>query len=116
MEAIAAAGCCTRMWLRFDQTITNLTSGDLGILVVVIRLGVSGLKKARVVYLVGLFEGKWQNEQWDLSRVEHLQMIGLLCNDGYVDVLFTCRECGFGSLGSWSYSKEWAWSLGQKMF
>ena len=43
-------------------------------------------------------------------------MIGLLCNDGYVDVLFTCRECGFGSLGSWSYSKEWAWSLGQKVF
>ena len=76
MEAIAAAGCCTRMWLRFDQTITNLTSGDLGILVVVIRLGVSGLKKARVVYLVGLFEGKGPNKQWDLLRVEHLWGVG----------------------------------------
>ena len=28
-------------------------------------------------------------------------------NGGYVDVLFACGECGFCSLGSWSYSKEW---------
>ena len=27
-------------------------------------------------------------------------------NGGYVDVLFTCGKYGFGSLGSWSYSKE----------
>ena len=25
----------------------------------------------------------------------------------YVDVLFTCGKCGFNSLGSWSYYKEW---------
>ena len=31
-------------------------------------------------------------------------MIGLMLV--YVDVLFTCGECGFNSLGSWSYSKE----------
>ena len=115
MEVIVATGCFTSMWLRFDQTITNLTSGDLGIPVVVIRLTVSGLAKARVVYLVGLFEGKGSNKQWNLLRVEHLQIIGLLCNGGYVDVLFTCGECGFGSLGSWSYSIEWVWSLEQKV-
>ena len=28
-------------------------------------------------------------------------------NGGYIDVLFTCGECGFGSLGSWFYSREW---------
>ena len=27
-------------------------------------------------------------------------------NGGYVDVLFMCGKCGFGSLVSWSYSKE----------
>ena len=32
----------------------------------------------------------------------------------YVDVLFPCGECGFNSLGSWSYSKEWVWNLGTK--
>ena len=36
----------------------NLTSGDLGILLVVIQLGVTGLNKAKVVYLLDLFEGK----------------------------------------------------------
>ena len=34
-------------------------------------------------------------------------------NGGYVDVLFKCGECGFRSLGSWSYSKEWV-KLGTK--
>ena len=34
----------------------------------------------------------------------------------YVDVLFTCGECGFNSLGSWSYSKEWVWNLGAKKY
>ena len=36
-----AAGWCTRKWLRFDQTITNFTSGDLGIPLVVIQPGVT---------------------------------------------------------------------------
>ena len=40
------AGCCTRKWLRFDQTIRNLTSGDLRIPLEVSRQGVTGLKKA----------------------------------------------------------------------
>ena len=39
-------------------------------------------------------------------------MIGLMLV--YVDVLFTCGECGFSSLGSWPYSREWVWNLGTK--
>ena len=30
-----------------------------------------------------------------------------LANGGYVDVLFTCGECGFTSLRTWSSSVEW---------
>ena len=44
MEFIAA-GWCTRKWLKLDQTIRNLTSGDLGILPEMMQLGVYGLKK-----------------------------------------------------------------------
>ena len=36
--------------LRFNQTIRNLTCGNLEIPLVVIRLGVTRLKKTRVVY------------------------------------------------------------------
>ena len=46
MEFVAV-GWCTKKWLRFDQTMRNLTSGDLGIPLVVIQLGVIRLKKAR---------------------------------------------------------------------
>ena len=35
-------------------------------------------------------------------------------NGGWVDVLFTCGECDFSSLRSWSYSKEWV-KLGTKI-
>ena len=48
-----------------DQTIRDLTSGDVGIPLVVIRLRVTGLKKARVAYLLDLFEGKGEKEQCD---------------------------------------------------
>ena len=44
MEFVAA-GCCTRQWLKLYQTIRNLTSGDLGILFVVIRLIVIGMRR-----------------------------------------------------------------------
>ena len=40
--------------MRLDQTITNLTSGDVEISLVVIRLGVTGLKKTGFVYLLDL--------------------------------------------------------------
>ena len=48
------------------------------ILLVVIRLGVSGLKKIRLVYLLDLFEGTGEKGQCDLVCVEHLWMIGLM--------------------------------------
>ena len=71
MEFVAA-GWCTRKWLRLDQTIRNLTSGDLGISLLVIGLGVTRLKKTRVEYLLGLFSGRWEKEQRDILRVECL--------------------------------------------
>ena len=104
-----AVGCFTRKWLRFYQKI-SLTSDDLEISLVVIRLGVTILKMTTVVYLLDLCEGRGENGQCDLMRVERLQMIELI-NGGYVDVLFTCGECGFCFLGSWSYSKEWVHSF-----
>ena len=41
--------------LRLDQAIRNLTCGDLEIPLVVIGLGVTGLKEAGFVYLLDLF-------------------------------------------------------------
>ena len=78
MELVAAIGWCTRKWLQLHQTIRNLTSGDLGILLVVIWLGVTGLKKTRVVCLSDLFERRGEKGQCDLVCVEHLSMIGLM--------------------------------------
>ena len=46
MELVEAGGS-TRKWLKFDQTIRNLPSGNLGIPLVVIQLGLTGLKKIR---------------------------------------------------------------------
>ena len=36
-------------------------------------------------------------------------------NGDYVDVLFMCGECGFGSLGSWSYLRNGYGILGQQV-
>ena len=41
-------------------------------LLVVIWLGVTGLKKTRVVYLLDLFEGREENEPCDLMWMESL--------------------------------------------
>ena len=41
----------------------NLTSGDLGIQLVVIQLRVTGLRKTKVVYLLDLLEGKGEEGQ-----------------------------------------------------
>ena len=58
-----AVGWYTRKWLRLYQTIRDLTSGDLGIPLVVIQLGITKLNKTRVVYLLDLFEGRGQKGQ-----------------------------------------------------
>ena len=63
---LVAAGWCTTKWLRFNQTIRNVTSGYLVIPLVVIQLGVSGLRKTRVVYLLDLLERKGEQGQYDL--------------------------------------------------
>ena len=59
------AGRFTKKWLRFDQTIRNLPSGDLGIPLVVIQLGVTGSKKTRSCRL-DLFVGMGEKGQCDL--------------------------------------------------
>ena len=63
------------------------------------------------MYLLDLFEGRREKEQSNLVR-------GVLLDDWatlvYVDVLFTCGECSFNSLVSWSYSEEWVWNLGRQ--
>ena len=41
--------------LRLNQAIRNLTCGDLEISLVVIGLGVTGLREAGLVYLLDLF-------------------------------------------------------------
>ena len=66
------ASWCTRKWLRLYQTIRNLTSGDLGILLMVIRLGGTGLRKAMFVYLLELFKGRGDKGQCVLVYVERL--------------------------------------------
>ena len=67
MEFVAA-GCCTRKWLSLDQIIRNLTSCNLRIPLAMSRLGVTRLKKTRVVYLLDLFEGRSENEQCALRQ------------------------------------------------
>ena len=71
-----AAGWCTGKWLRLYQTIRNLTSGDVGIPLVVIRPGVAGWKKFRLLYLVDLFEGRGGKEKQNYSEIhKHLNNI-----------------------------------------
>ena len=44
---LASTGWCKRKWLKCNEIIRNLTSGGLGILLALIQLGVTELKKAR---------------------------------------------------------------------
>ena len=71
--------------------------------------GSNRIEKGKVLYLLDLFEERWEKGQCDL-------VCGVLSDNWamlvYVDVLFTCGECSFNSLESWSYSKEWMWTLG----
>ena len=43
---VVAVGWCRRKWLRLYQTIRNLTSGDMGTLLVVIQQGVPNRKRS----------------------------------------------------------------------
>ena len=46
---LVATGWCTSKWLSLNETIRNLTSGDLEIALVVIHLGETRLKKTSCV-------------------------------------------------------------------
>ena len=63
------------------------------------------------MYLLDSLEKRGEKRQCDLVCGALLDDWALLV---YVDVLFTCGECSFNSLGSWSYSKERAWNLQTK--
>ena len=52
--------------MRFGQTIRDVTSGDWAVQLVVIRPGVTGLRKTRVVYLLDLLERRGGKGQCDL--------------------------------------------------
>ena len=67
---LVAASWCIGKWLRLSQTILNLVPGNIGILLVVVRLGVAGLKKIRVMSLLDLFEGRGEKGQCDLACME----------------------------------------------
>ena len=69
--------------LKLDQAIRKLTFGGLEIPLVVIGLGVTGLKKTGVVYLLGFWGerggGGWEEWWCDFVCVERLGlMIGLM--------------------------------------
>ena len=53
-----AVGWCAGKYLRLNQTIRSHTCGDLEISLLVIRLGVTRLKKSMFVCLLDLFGGR----------------------------------------------------------
>ena len=59
--------------------------------------GCNLIEKGKVVYLLDLFERRWEKGQCDW-------VCGVLLEDWamlvYVDLLFKCGECSFNSLGS----------------
>ena len=64
--------------LKLDEAIRNLTFGDLEIPLVVIGLGVTGLKKTRIVYLLGILGGRGEKWWCDLVCGAPWLMIGPL--------------------------------------
>ena len=69
---------------------------------------VPGLKKARLMHLPDLFEGRGEMEQCNLVCVCVCVCVCVYgvplhdwANDGYVDFLCACGERGFSSLESW---------------
>ena len=65
--------------------------------------GSNQIEKDKVLYLLDLFERRWENGHCDLLCGVLLDYWTMLV---YVDVLFTCGEYSYNSLGSWPYSKE----------
>ena len=65
--------------------------------------GSNRIEKGKVMYLLDLFEERWKKGQCDLVCGVFLDDWAMLLYD---DVLFTCDEDSFNSLGSWSDSNE----------
>ena len=63
---------------RDYQAVGNFTPDDMGILLVLIWLGVTELKKIRIVYLPDLLEERGEKGQFDLVCVERPWIIGLM--------------------------------------
>ena len=72
VHGIRGEGWCTRKLLRLYLIIRNLTPGDKGVLLVVISVGVTRLKKITLLYLLDLFGERGKKGQCDLLCVECL--------------------------------------------
>ena len=75
---------CTRKWFRLYQTIRNLFFWRYGNPACDDSTGSDWIEKYQV----------------------HVTPRPVWASFGYVEVLFTCGECGFSSFGSWSCSEE----------
>ena len=58
--------------VQAQSNYTKFTSGDLGIPLLVIQLGVTGFKKTRLQYPLDLSERRGEKEQRDLVCAERL--------------------------------------------
>ena len=67
-DGLQVYGICNHL----DQTIRNLISGDLEIPLMVMQLGVTGLKITRLVCLLDLSVGRDEEGWLDLVCVKHL--------------------------------------------
>ena len=67
-DGLQVYGICSHL----DQTIRNLISGDLEIPLMVMQLGVTGLKITRLVCLLDLSVGRDEEGWLDLVCVKHL--------------------------------------------
>ena len=110
-------GICNRSlvyWekvVRLRQTIRNLIFGDVEILLVVIQLGVTRLKKTGFVYLLAVVWRKGgEGVVWFSVRTS----LDDWANGGFVDVFFT-HGMVLVLWGSLCYSKEWVWNLRTKL-
>ena len=72
-----AVGWCRRKWLRLYETIRNLTSGEIGILLVVIRWEYQ-IEKDHDRVSPRPLRGKREEGTVRFSVLEHLWMIGLM--------------------------------------
>ena len=110
-------GICNRSlvyWekvVRLRQTIRNLIFGDVEILLVVIQLGVTRLKKTGFVYLLAVV---WRKGGEGVVWFSVWASLDDWANGGFVDVFFT-HGMVLVLWGSLCYSKEWVWNLRTKL-